>query len=194
METPLPQIETESVRSLIEAVAASVPASEPDLMEAAYRDLRAIAGSMLRGSDPGQTLQATALVHEAYLKIAGSRGSAWNGVTHFVAVAVKAMRQIVIDRARARKAAKRGGDRRRETLSGVLDVDADSGGVLEIHELLVRLHALDPRRAAVVELRFFGGLEMDEIARVLDVSVRTAELDWRAARAWLREQLMEPPL
>jgi DNA-directed RNA polymerase specialized sigma24 family protein len=66
--------------------------------------------------------------------------------------------------------------------------------VLEIHELLVRLHALDPRRAAVVELRFFGGLETDEIARVLDVSVRTAELDWRAARAWLREQLMEPPL
>lgn len=182
-------IPEESVQTLISAVAASVPPSEPDLMEATYRDLRSIAASMLRGQNAQQTLQATALVHEAYLKIAGKRDEPWDGVSHFVAVAARAMRQIVIDRARARNAAKRGGGARRETLSGVLQDDAYTPGVLEIHEHLTRLSAVDERRARVVELRFFGGLGMAEIARALGISERTAELDWRAARAWLRERL-----
>ncbi len=192
MDTTPPPIADESVHTLISAVAASVPASEPDLMEATYRDLRAIAASMLRGVDARQTLQATALVHEAFLKIAGSREEPWAGTSHFIAVAARAMRQIVIDRARARKAAKRGGGcAHRETLSGVLQDDAETAGVLEVHEHLTRLAALDERRARVVELRFFGGLGMAQVAQVLGVSERTAELDWRAARAWLRERLEE---
>jgi RNA polymerase sigma factor (TIGR02999 family) len=191
MDTTPPSIADESVHTLISAVAASVPASEPDLMEATYRDLRAIAGSMLRGEDARQTLQATALVHEAFLKIAGRREEPWAGTSHFIAVAARAMRQIVIDRARARKAAKRGGGAHRETLSGVLEDDAETAGVLEVHEHLTRLAMLDERRARVVELRFFGGLGMAQVAQVLGVSERTAELDWRAARAWLRERLGE---
>lgn len=191
MDNTTPDIPAESVQTLISAVAASVPTSEPDLMEATYRDLRAIAASMLRGQDARQTLHATALVHEAYLKIAGKRDEPWAGVSHFVAVAARAMRQIVIDRARARNAAKRGGGARRETLSGVLQDDAHEPGVLEIHEHLTRLALVDERRARVVELRFFGGLGMAEVARALGISERTAELDWRAARAWLRERLEE---
>lgn len=190
METQ-PPIAEESVQTLINAVAGALPASEPDLMEATYRDLRAIAGSMLRGGNVHQTLQATALVHEAFLKIAGRRDEPWAGTSHFIAVAARAMRQIVIDRARARQSAKRGGGARREALSGVLQEDAESPGVLEVHEHLTRLAEIDARRARVVELRFFGGLTMPEIARVLGVSERTVELDWRASRAWLRERLGE---
>jgi RNA polymerase sigma-70 factor (ECF subfamily) len=192
METaPIP-IPDESVQTLISAVTASLPASEPDLMEATYRDLRAIAASILRGPDARHTLQPTALVHEAYLKISGKREEPWAGVSHFVAVAARAMRQIVIDRARARNALKRGGGRdgaRRETLSGVLREDTEHADVLDIHEHLTRLATIDPRRARVVELRFFGGLSTTQIAAVLGVSERTAELDWRVARAWLRERL-----
>lgn len=160
-------------------------------MQATYRDLRAIAASLLRGGNAQQTLQATALVHEAYIKLAGKREEPWAGTSHFIAVAARAMRQIVIDRARARKAAKRGGGAHRETLSGVLQEDAESEGVLDVHEHLTRLAELDERRARVVELRFFGGLTMPQIALVLGVSERTVELDWRAARAWLRERLGE---
>lgn len=186
LPTPNPD---EMVNTLISAVAASIPPAEPDLMAATYRDLRAIAGSLLRGADARQTLQPTALVHEAYLKIVGKRDEPWAGVSHFIAVAARAMRQIVIDRARARNAAKRGGGLRRETLSGVLGEDAQHAEAIDIHEHLTLLAALDERRARVVELRYFAGLGMKEVALVLGVSERTAELDWRAARAWLRDRL-----
>lgn len=193
--TNMSQVPTEiaevTVATLLKAVMASVPASEPDLMGAAYRDLRAIAGSLLRGKDARQTLQATALVHEAYLKISGRRDTPWTGEAHFIAVAARAMRQIVIDRARARNTAKRGGAQQRETLTGVLHVDAQSSGVLDVHTYLVKLAEIDPRRASVVELRFFAGLSVAEVATVLGVSQRTVELDWRAARAWLRKQIKE---
>lgn len=128
-------------------------------------------------------------MHEAYLKIAGSRAEPWGGEAHFVAVAARAMRQIVIDRARARQSQKRGGDFERVPLTGVLRADAEAPDVLDVHTHLSRLAEIDPRRAAVVELRFFGGLEVSESARVLGVSERTIELDWRAARAWLRAQI-----
>ncbi len=193
METSPTPIPDESVKTLISAVAASIPPSEPDLMAATYRDLRAIAGSLLRGADARQTLQPTALVHEAYLKIAGRRDEPWDGVAHFVAVAAQAMRHIVIDRARARNAVKRGGGLRRETLSGVLRDDSEHTDAIDIHEHLNQLAALDARRARVVELRYFGGLGMKEVALVLGVSERTAELDWRAARAWLRDRLEGRP-
>lgn len=184
-------ISEQTVHSLIDAVAASVPASEHDLMEMTHRELRAIAGSLLRGNNAGQTLQPTALVHEVYIKIVGNRVGPWEGTSHFIAVAARAMRHIVIDRARARHAGKRGGSARREPLTGVLHVDAAAPDILEIHSHLTRLAEVDPRRASVVELRFFGGLSVADVARVLGVSERTVELDWRSARAWLRQRLEE---
>jgi RNA polymerase sigma factor (TIGR02999 family) len=180
----------EAVDTLIRSMVASAGSSESDILEAVYRELRRIAGTLLRGQDALSTLQPTALVHEAYVKIAGSRDEPWAGEAHFIAVAVRAMRQIVIDRARARNAAKRGGGvARRESLSGVLSVDAEAPDVLDVHTHLSRLAELDPRRASVVELRFFGGLTIPEVARVFGVSERTVELDWRAARSWLRQSL-----
>lgn len=161
------------------------------MMEVAYRELRAIAASIMRGSNAHHTLQPTALVHEVYLKIVGNRAEPWEGTSHFIAVAARAMRQIVIDRARARHAEKRGGHAKREPLTGVLQIDAAVPDIVEVHTHLTRLAEIDPRRASVVELRFFGGLSVPEVARVLSVSERTVELDWRSARAWLRQRLEE---
>jgi RNA polymerase sigma-70 factor (ECF subfamily) len=182
-------IAPESVDTLVQAMVISMPAAEGDILEAVYRELRRIAGTLLRGADAQQTLQPTALVHEAYLKIARNHDEPWGGESHFIAVAVRAMRQIVIDRARARNTAKRGGGAKRESLSGVLQVDAETPDVLDVHVHLERLAEIDARRAAVVELRFFGGLSIAEVARVFGVSERTVELDWRAARSWLRQSL-----
>ncbi|MGE3180319.1 MAG: ECF-type sigma factor [Phycisphaerae bacterium] len=154
-----------------------------------YRDLRAVAASKLRNVRADHTLQATALVHESFLRLVQQTGAEWNGRGHFLAVAATAMRQILTDHARRRAAAKRGADWGRVTLSNVGVGDKPELDVLRLDELLQELCEADPRKHRVVELRFFGGLTVDEIAEVLGVSKSTVESDWRAARAWLAVEL-----
>jgi RNA polymerase sigma factor (TIGR02999 family) len=160
-----------------------------EAMPVVYRELRALAAAHLRRRRP-EDLQPTTLVHEVYLKLLGERGAAVHDREHFFALAARAMRQLCVDHARARRAGKRGGGRLAVTLDEAL---AQSTGlpidVVDLDAALTELAALDPREARVVELRFFGGLSVDETAAALDVSVATVERDWRAARAWLGRRL-----
>ncbi|MCB9671618.1 MAG: sigma-70 family RNA polymerase sigma factor [Alphaproteobacteria bacterium] len=154
-----------------------------------YDQLRALAARYVDRS-PGSTLQPTALVHEAWMKL-GPEGS-FSGREHFAAVASKAMRQILIDRARARSRAKRGGNPIRTTLAGLAS-DAPDLDVVDLSRALDELEALDPRGARVVELRWFGGMSSAEAAAHLGVSTRTVEASWRLSRAWLLARLTPAP-
>ncbi len=165
-----------------------------ELMPLVYEELRAVAGSYFRGQPSNHTLQPTALVNEAFIKLVASEAE-WKDRAHFLAVAATAMRQILIDHARRRISSRRGGDRGRLTLTGdftpiVVDNDLD---LLSLHEALENLSALDRRQAQVVEMRFFGGMTVQEVAEVLGVSKTTVDKSWRAARAWLNAQLCEDP-
>jgi RNA polymerase sigma factor (TIGR02999 family) len=155
-----------------------------------YRDLRRIAGRLLRGERPGHTLQPTALVNEAYLKLAGHAKVQWQNRTHFFAVAARAMRQILVDHARGHLAAKRG--------AGVTVVPLEEGLAIEperladflaLDQALHRLSAIDPRKTKIVELRFFAGLNNDEIAGLLQISPNTVVRNWNVAKAWLRREM-----
>lgn len=161
-----------------------------ELYPAVYDQLRAIAGGYFRNQRPDQTLQATALVHEAYLKLIDQSSADWKDRTHFFAVAAQAMRQILIDHARARGAVKRGKGwsrvsiRRAESdLASEGDTTLDD--VLWLDEALNELADFAPRQAQIIELRFFAGLSVDEVAEAIGVSPRTVDLDWKLARAWL---------
>jgi|JRYL01.1.fsa_nt_gb RNA polymerase sigma factor (TIGR02999 family) len=155
-----------------------------------YAELRALAASHLRRARHPGDLQPTALVHEVYLKLLGERGANVNDREHFFALAARAMRQLCVDFARARLADKRGGGQAAVTLDEALA--AASGmqvDVLDLDAALTELAALDPREARVVELRFFSGLSMAEVAQAMSISLATAEREWRAARAWLAQRL-----
>lgn len=163
------------------------------LLPLIYGELRALAASKMSQERAGHTLQPTALAHEAYLKLVDQTRVQWQGRAHFLAVASEVIRRILVDHARAYRAAKRGGGRR-------LSLDADGiepvaqqslGGIdlLDLDAALAELGALDGRQARVVELRFFGGLDVRETAEVLGVSERTVKGDWRVARAWLQDRL-----
>ncbi len=160
------------------------------LLPLVYGELRALAQNYLREHGPTPTLQATALVHEAYIRLVGRTDVVWEGRAHFFAVSARAMRQILVDYARARQTAKRGGSRVRITTMGFAACEPPRDIVLlDLHEALTRLAAMDPRQSQIVELRFFGGLKMEEVARVLGLSKSTVEREWRMARAWLTSQL-----
>ena len=162
-------------------------------MPAVYDELRRLAASYLRRERPGQTLQATALVHEAYVRLAAEKAHGWQNRTHFLAIAALSMRQILVQRARARRAAKRGGDPERITLHEHLisssTGDSDAVDILALDTALDRLAALDPQHARVVELRYFGGLTVQETAEVMEVSSATVKRHWTLARAWLKREL-----
>ncbi len=154
-----------------------------------YPSLRALA-HQVRGGRAGQTLGTTALVHEAFLKLAGKHPRLWNDEAHFFAVAARAMRQIMVDAARRGLAQKRGGGRAVETFDDALHTPAEQAAELvALDEALQRLGTIDPRRAQVVEHRVFAGLSTPETARLLGTSTATVERDWRAARAWLAAEL-----
>lgn len=163
-------------------------AAADELFPLIYDDLRARARGYLRGADG--RLQATELVHEAYIKLVDQSSADWRGRTHFFAVAAIAMRHIIVDHVRHRARAKRGGDLRVVTLNDDVapasDPDVD---VFALYEALERLTALDPRQARIVEMRFFGGLSVEEVAEALGVSKRTVEGEWTHAKAWLRVEL-----
>jgi len=169
--------------------------AQEQLIPLVYKELRALAGRYMRHERPGHTLQPTALVHEAYIRLTGIHDINWQNRAHFFAVAAQLMRRILIDRARAQQAHKRGGDYAGITLDEALvAAPADSERLLALDEALNRLAKLDPRQARIVELRFFAGLTEEETAQVLEVSPRTVKRDWRVAKAWLYRQLEGKPV
>lgn len=162
-----------------------------ELMPLVYDELRRLAAGYLRHERPGQTLQATALVNEAFIRLSNKRGNQFNNRTHFLAIAALSMRQILVQRARARKAEKRGGDPERITLDDSLMADrrGERIDVIELDAAMERLAAFDPHQARVVELRYFGGLTVEETAEALDISPATVKRHWTLARAWLKREL-----
>ena len=176
--------------AILSRLGAGDGSAQAELLALVYAELHRMAENALRGERVGHTLQATALVHEAWLRLVDQRTTDWNGRAHFFGAAARAMRQILVDHARARGAAKRGGGATRGLLDDSLLVyEARALDLLALDEALGRLAAADERAARIVELRFFAGLEMAEIAEVLGVSVPTVERGWRLARAWLRSEL-----
>jgi len=157
-----------------------------DLM---YAQLLGMARSRFAGQSPSHTLQPTALVHEAYLKLAATKGNDPKDQHHLLAIASHAMRQVLVDHARKKNAIKRGGgdDGARVTLSDV-GTDGKEWDVLELHDAIEHLAKLDPRQAQIIELRFFGGLTVEQTAEVLGLSERAVYLDWKMARAWIMSQ------
>jgi RNA polymerase sigma-70 factor (ECF subfamily) len=160
------------------------------LLPVVYQELRRLAASYLRRERPGQTLQPTALVHEAYLRLMKDRPERWQNRAHFCAIAAHSMRQILIERARARGAIKRGGQAPRVTLDEALvGGNAPSYDLLALDEALGKLAAIDPEQARLVELRFFGGLTVEETAEAMSISPATVKRHWTMARAWLAREL-----
>jgi RNA polymerase sigma-70 factor (ECF subfamily) len=171
-------------------------AVDDSLVPAVYHELRRLAHAYLRGERPGHTLQATALVHEAYLHLMAHQPAVWDDRSKFIGIAAHVMRQILVEYARARRREKRGGkDQRRvpldESMAIIDPVHADRWEALD--RALDRLAGLSPRQTQIVELRYFGGLTIEETASLLEVSDKTVKRDWAAARAWLRRELGEPP-
>ncbi len=162
------------------------------LFDRVYDELRRLAHRQLNRLRPGQTLNTTALVHEAYLKLVNQSEAEWEDRTHFFAVAAKAMRHIIINYARKKSAEKRGGDAEHVTFNERLMAPQDSAeALITVDRALDHLAEQDERMAKVVELRFFGGLTQKESAAALNVSTRTVRRDWKAARAWLSKALSE---
>jgi RNA polymerase sigma factor (TIGR02999 family) len=163
--------------------------SPEELLTLLYDELRQLAAQKMAGEAPGQTLQATALVHEAWLRLGGDQRT-WQNRAHFFAAAAEAMRRILVDRARQKKAARHGGGAEHVSLEGLELAGAmDDDQLLAVHEALEQLEAHDPLKAGLVKLRFFGGLTMEETARLLDLSEPTAKRYWAYARAWLYRRL-----
>jgi RNA polymerase sigma factor (TIGR02999 family) len=161
------------------------------LLPVVYAELHRRAAAAMRREQVGHTLQTTALVHEAYMRLVGQREIAWKNRAQFYGVAAQLMRRILIDQARERLAEKRGGGAHQITLSGIEapDSDEDAMEVMALHEALGRLAKLDPRQARLVELRYFGGLGIEETAEALEVSPATVKREWATARAWLKREI-----
>ncbi len=163
------------------------------LIPLVYAELRHIARRHMGGQKPGHTLQTTALIHEAYLRMAAESGKDWRDRAHFFCVAATAMRHVLIDHARGQNAAKRGAGQRHVTLDDHAVGDAGNmEEIIAVNDALNALEKLHARQAKVVELRFFGGLSVEETAEVLKISIETVMRDWRAAKAWLSGQLQRP--
>jgi RNA polymerase sigma factor (TIGR02999 family) len=168
------------------------PKATEQLLPLVYNELRKLAAQKMAHESPGQTLQATALVHEAYVRLVeGSPDQNWDNRRHFFAAAAEAMRRILIERARQKKSLKQGGDFERVELDGVepsfLPMACDD--ILDLDEAIQKLEQKDPRKAELVKLRFFAGLTTGEAAKALGVSVSTAENDWTYARCWLKLEM-----
>jgi RNA polymerase sigma factor (TIGR02999 family) len=160
------------------------------LLALVYGELRALAGQLLRRERPDHTLDATALVHEAYLKLVDQTRVAWQDQAHFFAIAAQAIRRILVDHARGHRRHKRGGGRAKLALDeGLVASYEQAADLVALDEALAQLGRRDPQRARIVEMRFFAGLTIEETAAVLEVSASTVERDWRYARAWLYRAL-----
>ena len=181
-----------NVTRLIDAAAAGEPHAAGELLPLVYDELRRLAAARVAAEKPGQTLQATALVHEAYLRLVGdSGGPEWNGRGHFFAAAAEAMRRILVEAARRKGRTKRGGGQRRVDLDD-LAVTPPDDDLVALSEALDQLAAVNHPAAEVVKLRYFGGFTGREAADLLGVSPRKADQLWAYARAWLLDRLAEP--
>ncbi len=180
------------VTRILAELAGGDRASVSRLFSLVYDELRAVAGSYFRRQPADHTLQPTALVHEAYMRLVDQTQEGWQDRAHFLAVAAKAMRRILINHAHKRAAAKRGGDSKRLTLVEELTpADSREIDLIALDEALTKLAELSERMVQVVELRYFGGMTMQEIAHTLGVSRRTVQSDWEVARAWLSRELSD---
>ncbi len=174
------------VTRLLRSVKAGNPTDLDALLSAIYDDLHRLAAKQMQGERGDHTLQPTALVHEAYLKLVDQRSTEWHDRLHFFAVAARIIRRILVDHARARASAKRGGGRDRIPLERVqIAADASDVDLVTLDEALRELADLDGRQAQVVELRFFAGLTIEEVAQFLSISHRSVDRDWTCAKAWL---------
>lgn len=177
------------------SVAESDPLAAQQLLPLVYQELRRIAARKMMNEPPGQTLEATALVHEAFVRLVDTeRAQSWNSRGHFFAAAAEAMRRILIERARQKKSLKGGGEFQRHNLSDIAPaVSGPDLDVLALNDALDKLEQASPRTAALVKLRFFAGLTIAEAAQSLGVSTTTAENDWAYGRCWLRVELGDSP-
>ena len=178
---------------ILSAVEQGDPQAAEQLLPLVYEELRKLAAQKMAQEKPGQTLEATALVHEAYLRLVGKKEhQRWDSRAHFLAAAAEAMRRILIDNARRKQRGKHGGDRRRIDLDENCAVGVSAADdVLALDEALGRLERTDPMAGRLVKLRYFAGLSMAEAAKALGISLRTAERNWTYARAWLHRALAE---
>jgi RNA polymerase sigma factor (TIGR02999 family) len=182
-----------TLTQVLQAVEQGQAQASEELIPLVYNELRVLAARKLAHEQPGQTLQATALVHEAYLRLVGSAGQPspqWQGRRHFFGAAAEAMRRILIENARRKQSQRRGGGRQRVDWSEVnLAVETDSDQLLAVHEALGELEKHDPQAADLVKLRFFVGMGGEEAAKAMELPVRTATRVWAYARAWLLKTL-----
>jgi RNA polymerase sigma factor (TIGR02999 family) len=185
-----PEANAGEVTRILNAIDAGNAAASEELLPLVYDELRALAAARLAREQPGHTLQATALVHEAYLRLTGGADRQWNSRGHFFGAAAEAMRRLLIDNARRKRSLKRGGEYERVNWSQVrLAVETDDERLLALNEALERLEREDADAAALVKLRFFAGLSSPEAARALNISERTAGRLWAFARAWLYREV-----
>jgi RNA polymerase sigma factor (TIGR02999 family) len=184
------------VTQVLKAIEAGDAQAAAELLPLVNSELRKLAGARMARLRPGQTLQPTALVHEVYLALVGKKDPGWQGRGHFFGAAAKAMRELLIDAARRRSAQKRGGDLSRaeaaEAEGAALELALPVEDILALDRALVKMKAEHPRKAEIVELRYFGGLTEEEIAAIFDLTPRTIEREWRFARAWLHQALTDP--
>lgn len=184
----------QSLTELLRGGLGASPQAAAELFPVVYLELRRLAGSILRGESSGHTLQATALVNEAYLKLLGAEAASFQSRAHFFAVAARMMRQILVDHARKRLAGKRGGGAKKLELKEALVVsETNADEFLALHEALEALEEFDARKARVVEMRYFSGMTGEEIAEALGVSVPTVTRELRVAQAWLAARLEGKP-
>jgi RNA polymerase sigma-70 factor, ECF subfamily len=177
------------VTRLLAELRAGEAGADERLISLVYPDLHRLASACMRREQPGHTLQTTAVVHEAYLRLVGAE-ACWEDRAHFFGVAARIMRQVLVDHARRRIATKRGNARRRVALNEVLLIsEQHPDDVLALDRALEKLARIDPRQGRLVELRFFAGLSVDEAARCLQISTPTVKREWRSARAWLRREM-----
>jgi RNA polymerase sigma factor (TIGR02999 family) len=182
----------EDVTTLLNKLAAGDQEAAAQLVPLVYDELRRLAVRRLRHERPNHTLQATALVHEAYMKLAAQRGAKWQNRAQFFGVASQSMRRILVDYARTQQRIRRGGKQQKVSLDDVVLVSSDRADeVLAVHESLSRLEKLDARQARIVELRYFGGLTVEEIAEVVGISTKTVMRELKVAKAWLHGDLKE---
>jgi RNA polymerase sigma factor (TIGR02999 family) len=178
------------VTRILHAIEQGEPNAAEGLLPLVYDELRKLAAARLAKEAPGQTLQATALVHEAWLKLAGSNRQQWRGRSHFFGAAAEAMRRILIDKARGKASQKRGADGRREELHiSQIELRAPSAEILAVHDALDALAAVDRTAAEVVKLRYFVGMTIPQIADALALAPRTADRHWAFAKAWLKRAI-----
>jgi RNA polymerase sigma factor (TIGR02999 family) len=179
------------VTCVLSAMAQGDPQASEQLLPLVYDELRRLAARKMAKESPGQTLEATALVHEAYLRLVDrEQAQAWNSRRHFFAAAAEAMRRILVERARHKRSLKAGGERHRQELADIEPAALEPGvDLLALNEVLEKLETHDQRKADLVKLRFFAGLTIEEAAQVLDIATSTADKDWAYARCWLRLEM-----